>query len=214
MSSTSTPSLDDVQNPRDGFSQNPGSDAPDQDEDFAFSASFNDKTGILGSGDLIVYNRIDQTIEVSVPFPLAILLPEISGIIPEYPHISFETDRERNSIVLSIPIQHYVALVERPSSLPNGRPLPGVNGGEPPSFGFPLQVSGRDAYGYAAFDSFSIFVESGGSFPLQFGFPIKSNQTGAHLGQIYWVPKLGSHSAGVYLSVQLPKALSVILAGG
>lgn len=182
------------------------------DQNISFSASFNDPSGILGAGRLIHYNNVTKSIELTAPFPLAAIMPETSGTLPNHPDISFSTDPVLNTITLSIPISSYIDLVESPTTLPNGRPLPDVNGGEPPSFGFPLNFLSANAYGYAAFDSFSIFVESGLRLPINLAIPIRSEQSNVQIGKIHWLAPTNGEKGGVFISVRLPKELSVILA--
>lgn len=181
-------------------------------DEFTFSAGIKDSSGFFGSGRIINYNKDSKSLEVTIPFPLAALLPDSSGVLPKNPNISFTTSSSEKTITLSVPISQYVDLVENPTSLPNGRSLPGVNGGEAPSFGFPLGFLDLDAYGYAAFDSFSIFIESSFKLPINFAIPIKSEQDGSNLGKIRWLAPLSGQSGGVFISLRLPKELSVILA--
>ncbi len=185
---------------------------PPANENITFSAAINDPSGIFGSGQVINYNNSTGSLEVTVPFPLAALIPNASGTLPNNPDISFVTDSLEKTITLSVPVRNYVELVENPTTLPNGRPLPGVNGGEPPSFGFPLGFLDLDAYGYAAFDSFSVFIESSFKLPINFEVPIKSEQDGSHIGKVHWLAPLNGQSGGVFISLRLPKELSVILA--
>ncbi len=179
-----------------------------------FSASYNmnENSPFFGKGQLINYNNETKSIEVSAPFPLASLMPKTSGSLPNHPEITYETDPEANTITLIIPTENYIDLVENPNTLPDGRPLPDVNGGEPPSFGFPLNFLKSNAYGYAAFDSFSIFIESSLKLPINLELPIKSDQDGRQIGKLHWLKPENGHSGGVFLSVRLPKELSVILA--
>ncbi|MGH1468439.1 MAG: hypothetical protein ACRBBP_06130 [Bdellovibrionales bacterium] len=194
-------------------SQGNGSETtPPVNENITFSAAINDPSGIFGDGQVINYNNATKSLEITVPFPLAALLPNASGTLPKHPNIAFETDSLEKTLTLSVPIRNYVELVESPTTLPNGRPLPGVNGGEPPSFGFPLGFLGLGAYGYAAFDSLSIFIESSFKLPINFEVPIKSEQDGSHIGKVHWLAPLSGQSGGVFISFRLPKELSVILA--
>lgn len=171
-----------------------------------------DSSSFFNAGNIVNYNNSDNTLEFTVPFPLAALLPDSSGTLPNHPDIAFRTDASDKTLTISVPVSKYIDLVKNPTTLPDGRPLPGITGGEPPSFGFPVSFSGKKAYAYVAFDSFSIFIESGSNLPINFEVPIKSRQDESTIGSVYWLPPLNSFSGGVFVSLRLPKALSVFLA--
>ncbi len=181
-------------------------------ENISFSARFDDPSNLLDNGQIINYNNTTQSLEITIRFPLGASLPGISGTIRQNSNITFETDPIEGTITLTIPILDYIELVESPTTLPNGRPLPDINGGEPPSFSFPLKFLGLNAYGYAAFDSFSIFVEIGLKLPLNLTVPIRSEQNNSHIGNIHWLAPINEHSGGVFISLRLPQKLSVLLA--
>ncbi len=183
-------------------------------ESISFSAGISDSSGVLGNNQIISYNNTTKSLEIKIPFPLISIIPETSGTLPQNPNIAFVTNPVEKTITLIIPLLNYIELTENPTTLPDGRPLPGVNGGEPPSFGFPLTFLSSSAYGYAAFDSFSIFVETDllKNLPFDLNFPIKSEQNQSHIGSIYLLAPLNNYHGGVFLSFSLPHELSVLLA--
>jgi len=177
---------------------------------FNFSASV--ESNLFGSGQVFNYDSVNDRLEIGIPFPLAARLFEVSGTLPNYPSVTFRVDPIARAIVFSIPTKDYLDITRNPDSLPNNRPLPGVNGGEPPSFGLPLGFLGLDAYAYAAVDSISMYIEADLDLPLSIRVPLTSDQTGKQVGSVEWLPPINGHKGGVFLSLRLPKALSVIIA--
>lgn len=177
---------------------------------FTFSSSV--QSNFFGNSQVFRYNSGNNSLEVAIPFPLAADLFEVSGTLPKYPNVNFRVDPVERAIVFSIPVENYLDIVRNPDSLPNGRPLPGINGGEPPSFGLPLGFLDLDAYAYAAVDSISLYIESSLDLPLTIRVPLTNDQTGEQIGSIHWLAPVNGHKGGVFLSLRLPKELSVIIA--
>lgn len=177
---------------------------------FTFSSSV--QSNFFGNGQVFKYDSDSNKIEVAIPFPLAAVLFEVSGTLPKHPNVSFRVDPVARAIVFSIPVKNYLDIVRNPDSLPNGRPLPGVNGGEPPSFGLPLGFLDLDAYAYAAVDSISLYIESSLDLPLTIKVPLTSDQTDKQVGAVHWLAPVNGYKGGVFLTLRLPKELSVIIA--
>jgi len=205
---------------------NEGSSADNKDEEtensetenegeitFTFSASSN-HTLLGGKKQVFNYDAENELLEILIPLPEELSAIGVEGSLPNNPNIKINLDVERSALVISTPLKNYLELVKNPSGLPNGRPLPGVNGGEPPSFGFPLPFNNVDAYGYAALDSVSVYIEFDWKLDfLKATVPIYSDQNKSkRVGQVYLLNAVNGYSAGVFLSLSLPDELSVLIA--
>lgn len=179
------------------------------------NGSFSASAGSLithGSGfQIFKFNKDTNSIELSIPFPKIGGL-HIAGQLPNHPDIKFFT--EGSSLTISIPIKTYIEITKDPQNLPNGRPIFGVAGGEPPSLGFPLPTRGLNAYAYFAFDYIGVFIESN----IKYNFPItklstniKSDQDGSTIGHLAWYGPQNGQKAGTFVSIRLPRELSVYL---
>jgi len=180
---------------------------------YNFSASA-DHTILGGARQVFNYDAENERLEVLIPLPEELSTIGFEGVLPNHPDISFGLDSVRSTIVISMPLKNYLNLVQEPSGLPNGRPLPGINGGEPPSFGFPLPLNNVNAFGYAAVDSLSIYIEFDWALSfLSLRVPIYSEQDQSQrLGQIYLLSKVNNYSSGLFLTLSLPDELSVLIA--
>jgi len=180
---------------------------------FTFSASSN-HTLLGGKRQVFNYDAENESLEILIPLPKDLTTVGIEGNLPNHPNVRIDLDIERSALVISTPLKDYLDLVKNPSGLPNGRPLPGVNGGEPPSFGFPLPFNDLDAYGYAALDSVSVYIEFDWKLDfLKATVPIYSDQNqNLRVGQVYLLNAVNGYSAGVFLSLSLPDELSVLIA--
>lgn len=180
---------------------------------FTFSAS-SKHTMLGGARQVFNYDAENERLEVLIPLPEELSTIGFEGTLPNHPQISFNLDVVRSAIVISMPLKNYLDLVKNPSGLPNGRPLPGINGGEPPSFGFPLPFNNVNAFGYAAVDSLSLYVEFDWFLSsLSLRVPIYSDQDkNQRVGQIYILSKVNEYSSGLFLTLSLPDELSVLIA--
>lgn len=181
-----------------------------------YSGKISDNTGFFGSKGIVFYDNNDEALKVNIPFPFTFVLPaHMKGNLPNAPHISYEMSPSKGAIILSIPVEHYIELTQKPTRLPNGRKLPGISGGEPPSLGFPIPGLGHNAYVFAHIESLSLFMETNFKLPISFDlqFPIRG-EGGSHLGSLYWLRSQnnGTVKGGLFLSLSLPRELSARIA--
>ncbi len=189
-------------------SEEPGDGEDPLDPDVAFSATLGNNS-IFGSAEVLRYNSITNALEILMPLNLGGIELGIEGSLPKFPNVSFVTSTLDNTIVLSIPLNKYLDLSNNVSELPGGRPLPGIPGGEPPSFGFPISRSGSNAYAYLAADYIALYAETNIRLPLTFKFPIKSK--GQTVGYIHLLSPTANHKGGVFFSIQLPRELTALI---
>jgi len=178
---------------------------------FTFSATSNHQL-LGGKRRVFNYDLENERLELLVPIPDGLDMIEFEAELPNKPEIKIEMDSEENALVLSFPLKNYLDIVRNPSGLPNNRPLPGINGGEPPSFGFTLPFNDVNAYGYAAIDSISLYLELDMKVPFSFNFPLLSEQNNTRVGKFYVLQAVNGHKGGVFLTLSLPDELSVLIA--
>jgi len=176
---------------------------------FTYSASLN-HNWLGGARRVFNYDSENERMELMLPLPEGIDIG-VEATLPNHPEVIINVDLVRNALVLSFPLKNYLDVVRNPSGLPSGRPLPGINGGEPPSFGFPLSFKDLNAYGYAAVDSISFFVELNFNTFVSFRTPLMSNN-GQQVGMLYVLPEANGLKGGIFLSLSLPDELSVLIA--
>lgn len=176
---------------------------------FTFAANLNHQF-LGGKRQVFNYDSVNERLELLVPLPNGIDIG-VEASLPNHPEVTINVDLIRNALVVSFPLKNYLDVVRNPTGLPSGRPLPGINGGEPPSFGFPLNVGKLNAYGYAAFDSISFFVELNFDTFISFRTALKSN-SGQQVGMLYVLPQTNDLKGGIFLTLSLPDELSVLIA--
>lgn len=180
---------------------------------YSYSAKA-EELAIFGLGqekEVISFDIETSIIKVSVPFP--ILSPLIvSGSVPNHPDVVFYTDRESESLVFEIPLDKYLNLANDPNTLPDGRPLPGVTGGEPPRFGFKIPNSNLEAYAYVGNEYIAVFVESGLKLPFKMVANIKNAEENAIVGLLGWLPAEKGYRGGVFTSIKFPRELILLIA--
>lgn len=183
---------------------------PLPDTNVNFSAGI--QSTIFGNLEIIRYNQETESIEVVIPFPLGGLGFEISGAVPNFPRVQFYTSIEDNALVLSLPIREFIPLSNNVSTLPNGRPLPGIPGGEPPSFSFDLGGNNSNCRGYIAPDYIGFFVEINFDPFFDIRVPIRGGN-GQTVGYVHLLRPQGGNKGGVFLSVQLPREITALIEG-
>lgn len=161
--------------------------------------------------EIISFDIKTSIIKLSVPFPVLSVL-SVSGTVPDHPEIIFYTDSETESLVLEIPVDKYLEITESPNTLPDGRPLPGVTGGEPPRLGFPIPNTNLEAYAYVGNDYIAVFVESGLKLPFKMIGNIKNSEGNSIIGRLGWLPAENGYRGGVFTSLKLPRELIVLIA--
>ena len=185
---------------------------PEKEGETTFLFSVNSNHRLLGGERRVFrYDIENEMLELSLPLP-NLPLSDTSGSIPRYPNVTFEIDTVENALIVRFPLRNYLELTRNPTELPTGRPLPGISGGEPPSFGFSLEALGLDAFGYAAVDSFSIYVETNLNIPFTLSTPLRTEQGGAEVGRIHLLASTANFNSGVFLTINLPRELSAIIA--
>jgi len=200
--------------PADGSNNGSSDDSQTEKEgetSFTFSASTS-HTQLGGKRQVFKYDLVNERLQLLIPIPANLGMIGIEGSLPNRPDVTFELDTDENAIVINFPLKNYLEIVQNPTTLPNGRPLPGINGGEPPSFGFPIPFNNVNAYGYAAVDSISIFVELDMKFPLSFNVALTSDKDGSRVGKIYLLTAVNGYKGGIFLTLSLPDELSVLIA--
>lgn len=186
--------------------------------DLNYSASLKNGQNVFSSGQQVLqFSKDKQALIMTIPLPFFVFLDPTSFKLPQSDKITVEVTQD--AIKLTIPIKNYVDLLNDPTKLPNGRPLPGYANGEPPIYAFPLNISDLKAYGYADFESFSIFIETPAlnipiAVPLVFPFPLYSSNN-EQLGTLYWLgyDKYNNYDSGIFLTFGLPPELTAFLAG-
>lgn len=186
---------------------------PEQEGETSFTYGASSNSFLLGGlRQVFNYDLENERLELLLPLPAGIDMIGVEGSLPNNPEVSFGVDIDRSAIVVSFPLKNYLEITQNPSGMPNGRPLPGINGGEPPSFGFPLPLNDLNAYGYAAVDSISLYIELNLKNSFSFQVPITSDKDGSRVGKIYLLPAVNGYKAGVFITLSLPDELSVIIA--
>jgi len=181
--------------------------------DYNYSAK-SEELAVFGLGkqkEIINFDSKTSIIKVSIPFPVLSIL-SVSGTVPNHPEVAFYTDMNTDSLVLEIPINKYLDITNSPNTLPGGRPLPGVTGGEPPKLGFPIPNTNLDAYAYIGSDYIAVFVESGLKLPFKMIGNIKNTEGNEIVGLLGWLPSEKGFRSGVFTSFRLPRELVVLIA--
>lgn len=182
---------------------------PNPGEDLVFSAQMS-SNGIFGSSiEILRYNEQTNSLEIVLPFNFGGIEFEMDKALKKYPDVTIKTSSLDNTLVISLPLKSYLNISRNSTTLPNGRDLPGIPGGEPPSFGFPISRNGSNAYAYLAADYLAIYAETNVKLPLTLRFPIKSN--GQIVGYIHLLAPTTQHKGGVFFSVQLPRELTALI---
>ena len=187
----------------------PGNPAnPILPSDYSYSAK-SEPLAIFGMNQerqILEFDMQSQILKVSVPFPTLGVL-EISGEVPNNPEIIFYTDQINQSLTFEIPLAQYLNLLESNTSLPDGRPIPGVPGGELPLLGLQLPNTSLDTTVYLGKDYLAFFIESDFNLPLNLTGNILNGDGSAIVGLLGWVAAKDGYKGGAFISLRLPREL-------
>ena len=152
---------------------------------------------------LLRFDIQTRAFKIYVPFPILTQL-DVSGEVPDHPEITFYSDEDNKSLVLEIPLDKYLDLLDS-STLPDGRPLPGVPGGELPLLGFELPDTSLNTAVYLGKDYLAFFMES--DHPLSWNISQKIFSEGVKIGSFGWLAAKNGYKSGAFVSLRLPREL-------
>jgi hypothetical protein len=176
--------------------------------DYSYSAK-SEPLAIFGMNQerqILSFDMQTQILKVSVPFPTLGIL-QVSGEVPNYPEIIFYTDMNNQSLVFEIPLAEYLNLLQSNTTLPDGRPIPGVPGGELPLLGLQLPNTSLNTTVYLGKDYLAFFMESDFNLPLNLTGNILNSDGSAIVGLLGWVAAKDGYKGGAFVSLRLPREL-------
>lgn len=196
----------------DGADQNRPVTPPPADPllpaDYSYSAT-SEPLPIFGMNQerqILEFDMQTQILKLAVPFPVLGIL-QISGEVPNYPEIIFYTDMNNQSLVFEIPLAQYLNLLQSNTRLPDGRPIPGVPGGELPLLGIQLPNTSLNTAVYLGKDYLALFMESDLNIPVNLQGIINSSDGSSNVGFLGWVAAKDGYKGGAFVSLRLPREL-------
>ena len=162
--------------------------------------------GMNQERQILNFDMQSKILKVSVPFPTLGIL-QVSGEVPNHPEIIFYTDMNNQSLVFEIPLAAYLNLLQANDRLPDGRPIPGVPGGELPLLGLQLPNTSLDTTVYLGKDYLAFFMESDFNLPLNLTGNILNSEGTAIVGLLGWVAAKDGYKGGAFVSLRLPREL-------
>ncbi|MFI5206172.1 MAG: hypothetical protein ACHQVK_04485 [Candidatus Paceibacterales bacterium] len=165
-------------------------------------------------------NPATNMLTISFTLPSNIFGGSMSVSIPELPGatVSIQPDPVSGAWTLSfnIPLKLLVrgAGLIGPTTLPNGDPLPGVPGGEPPRIAAHITKGNLEMYVYGNVKYFGLFVPTpklNQYLLLNLSFPIENKGKTQILGYFSTVAPKGLFDSGMFVSIVFPPALSRLL---
>lgn len=177
------------------------------------------KAGSYGTHRVIEIDKVNKLLIIKIPVPGDILV----GMSICYPlhqlpdaDICIEQDPVTAQYYLTsrIPLRYVVKGVDfaDPERLPNGKPLPGIPGGELPQLG--LNISRTPMYLYLGKGAVGFFVPTpkyNRYLVLDLTFPIKNKSQRKTIGYFAVVASTILDDGGFFLSVVLPPDIQRIL---
>jgi len=177
-------------------------------QDYSYSAK-SEPLAVFGMNEqrqILNFDMESKILKVSIPFPTLGVL-QVSGEVPGKPEVIFYTDLQNQSLVFEIPIAEYIDLLASNTTLPDGRPLPGVPGGELPLLGFELPNTNLDTTIYLGKDYLAFFMESDFNLPLNLTGNILNEDESSIVGLLGWVAANDGYKGGAFVSLRLPREL-------
>jgi hypothetical protein len=175
--------------------------------------------GPLGKHQVIDVDKVNNLLLIKIPVPGNLFGGGMFSIpIPQVPGMDIGIDQDLTTgqyyIVAKIPLSYLVHGVQfaSPDHLPNGKPLPGVPGGELPKIG--LNLTKNPMYLYLGKGAVGIFVPTpqfSQYLILDLTFPIKNKSQRKTIGYFAVVSKTPQDSGGFFLSVVLPPEIQRII---
>ena len=178
----------------------------------AKSEPFSSIFGVHSEHVLLRFDIQTRAFKIYVPFPILTQL-DVSGEVPGHPEITFYSDEDnkgKRSLVLEIPLDKYLDLLDSSTTLPDGRPLPNVPGGDLPLLGFELPDTSLNTAVYLGKDYLAFFVESDLNLRWVTDFNVlKSilNSERVKIGSFGWIAKKNGYKGGAFVSLRLPREL-------
>lgn len=182
-------------------------------EDYSYTAK-SEPLAVFGMNQerqILHFDVASKILQVSIPFPTLGVL-QVSGEVPGRPGVSFYTDLQNQSLVFEIPLEEYLDLLQSNTTLPDGRPIPGVPGGELPLLGFQLPNTSLDTTIYLGKDYLAFFMESDFNLPLNLTGNILNEDGSSIVGLLGWVAAKDGFKGGAFVSLRLPRELVAYIA--
>ncbi len=152
-----------------------------------------------------------ELLKISIPFPTLGIL-QVEGTVPDQENIRYYTNLENQSLTLEISLSEYIRILKTNETLPDGRPIPGVPGGELPLHSFQLPNTSLNMTLYFGKDYFAAFIESDFNLPFNLTKNILSSDRRSIVGVLGWVAAKDSYKGGSFISLRLPRELIAYIA--